>query len=283
MDVSIIIVSWNVKDLLKENLQALYASVSDITFEVFVIDNNSADESAEMVREYFPQAHIIANKDNRGFAKANNQAIEKATGRYVLLLNPDMRVHDTTLQDMVLWMDSNPQAAVAGCHLVDEAGGTVPHVRRFPRLFDQSILITKLSHVFPSLLNGYMMTDFDYSRESLVDSIRGSFFMIRKNVIEKIGGLDERYFIWFEEVDYCKMVYKAGLEVWYTPDITCIDFIGKSFSQVMGFKKQIMFTDSMQKYFHKWHPGFQSHMINVLRPIGLGLAKIYDSMRPMKK
>ena len=276
MDLSIIIVSWNVKELLRENLKSLYEKSANVQFEVFVVDNNSHDGSAEMVRKEFPEVNLISNKENLGFAKANNQAIEKAQGRYVLLLNPDMRVHETTLAGMVRWMDNHKEAGVAGCHLIDEEGSTVPHVRRFPTVFDQSLIILKIPHALPFLLNRYLMKSFDYERQAVVDSIRGSFFMIRKEVIEKIGGLDEDYFIWFEEVDYCKKVFNSGWKVMYTPSVQCTDYIGKSFAQVMGYKKQHMFTQSMVTYFSKWHPGLSTFIIKFLRPFGLLLAKIVD-------
>lgn len=279
MDLSIIIVSWNVKDLLRKNLQAIYNNTHGINFEVFVVDNDSKDQSAEMVQVEFPQVHVIANKENLGFAKANNQAIAQSKGRYVLLLNPDMRVHESTLVDMVKWMDQHPEAGVAGCHLIDENSVTVPHVRRFPRVSDQAITVLKFPHVFPKILNAYMMTDFDYSKEAIVDSIRGSFFMIRREIIEKIGGLDEAYFIWFEEVDYCKQVTELGYKIMYTPDIKCTDFVGKSFAQAMGLWKQKMFTKSMLTYFKKWHPWYEVAVIGTLRPVGIAMAWVYDRVK----
>lgn len=279
MDLSIIIVSWNVKDLLRENIKTIFEKTHGIDYEIFVVDNDSKDGSAQMVASEFPEVNLIANNFNGGFAKANNQAIAHAKGRYVLLLNPDMRVHDTTLHDMVQWMDKHPEAGLAGCHLIDEKGNTVPHVRRFPGVIDQAATVLKVPHIIPNILNRYMMTDFDYLEQSDVPSIRGSFFMIRKEVIEKIGGLDERYFIWFEEVDYCKQVIEAGWKVMYTPAIQCTDYIGKSFAQVMGLKKQKMFTESMVKYFNKWHAGPKAWLISGLRPVGLVLAWAYDRLK----
>lgn len=282
MDLSIIIVSWNVKDLLRENLKAIFDTDKNIECEVFVVDNNSADGSAQMVQEEFPQVNLIANSDNRGFAKANNQAIKQAKGKYVLLLNPDMRVGIHTLEKSVNWMDNNSEAGILGIHLKDETGKTVPHIRRFPGLIDQAALILKIPHVFPGILDSYMLPDFDYSQSAVVDSIRGSYFMIRKEVIDEIGGLDEQYFIWFEEVDYCKMAKRAGFKVMYTPEIECLDFVGKSFSQVMGYKQQKMFTESMFKYFKKWHSNFEYNVIYTLRPIGLALAFLYEQFKKIK-
>jgi GT2 family glycosyltransferase len=257
MDLSIIIVSWNVRDILRANLNAIYNNNGDLDLEVFVVDNNSSDGSADMVRQAFPQARLISNNENLGFAKANNQAIREAKGNYVLLLNPDMRVKEDTLSNMVRWMQENPQASVAGCHLVEEKGETIRHVRRFPQLSDQLAIVLKLPHLFPRVLKDYIREDYDYSCASKIDSIRGGFFMIRQETIEKVGLLDERYFVWFEEVDYCKRVYKNLGEVWYTPVAECVDYVGKSFEQVPKIKTQKYFRGSMLKYFKKWHPVWQ--------------------------
>lgn len=268
MKLSIIIVSWKVKDLLRENLQTLFKSQVDFDWEVFVVDNNSQDGTGEMIKKDFPQVKLIANSDNLGFARANNQAIKKAGGDYILLLNPDMRVFPNTLSHMILWADKHPEAGVSGCHLVDEKGKTIAQARNFPTLWDQLAIVLKIPHIFPQVLDKYLKKDFDYSREAEVDSIRGSFFLIRKEVVEKIGGLDERYFIWFEEVDYCRQVWEAGWKVIYTPATRCLDKIGQSFSQVKKGKAQRYFRDSMLKYFHKWHPRWQYVILKVFWPLG---------------
>jgi len=253
MKLSIIIVSWNSQEKLKKNLENVFSSNFKFELEVFVVDNNSQDGTVEMVKKNFPNVCLIANTENLGFARANNQAIKKACGDFVLLLNPDMQVHKDTLQKMCDWMMRNPQASVASCHLVNEKGETIKHVRNFPRFFDQAMIILKIPHIFPAILNNYICADFDYTKDARVDSVRGSFFMIRKNILDKISGLDERYFIWFEEVDFCKQVYENNGEVWYTSSTVCVDFIGQSFALVKKKNKQIYFRNSMLSYFQKWH------------------------------
>ncbi len=288
------------KDKLRENLAALFLSsrplrpstseASEISFEVFVVDNDSGDGTAEMVRDEFPEVHpvksspgegrdatfhgvkLIANSDNLGFAKANNQAIKEAKGDFVLLLNPDMRVKPDALAKMVGWMRANPRAGVAGCHLVNEQGETIKHVRRFPSVWDQLAIVLKLPHLFPKILDNYIVADFDYSEPAKVDSVRGGFFMMRKETVEKVGLLDERFFLWFEEVDYCRRVREAGGEVWYTPAAECIDYVGQSFKQVPRGRSQRYFRDSMLKYFKKWHSGWQYWILRLAWPLGLLIA-----------
>jgi len=141
----------------------------------------------------------------------------------------------------------------------------------------------KFPHIFPSILNKYLVKDFDYKNENIVDSIRGSFFMIRREAIEKIGLLDERYFIWFEEVDYCKQIKMAGGEVWYTPTAECIDYVGASFSQLPSGQKQKYFRDSMLKYFQKWQPGWQYWVLRIVWPIGIMITSIGEKLNFKKK
>ncbi|MFH1255089.1 MAG: glycosyltransferase family 2 protein [bacterium] len=283
MDLSIIMVSWNVKEFVAENIKSVLANAGNIEFEIFVVDNDSSDGTAEMIKKDFSQVRLIANDYNAGFAKANNQAIAQAKGRYILLLNPDMRVLPGCLEKMVKWMDCHADAGVAGCHLVKENRETVSHVRRYPRLSDQLAIVLKLPHLFPGILDGYLRKDFDYSKEAEVDSIRGSFFMIRREVIEKIGGLDERYFVWFEEVDYCRQAKNAGWKVMYTPVADCVDYVGRSFALIKRGKSQQYFRGSMLKYFKKWHAYWQYLILKTAWPIGIFMASIGEKLNYKNK
>ncbi len=282
MDLSIIIVSWNVREKLKANLEAIHKSEGNFSSEIFVVDNNSADGAAGMVKKYFPDVKLIANEKNLGFARASNQGIKKSKGRYVLLLNPDMRPRPDTLARMLDWMDKNKQADVAGCRLVNEAGGTVPQVRRFPALWDQLAVILKLPHLFPFLLRKYLRKNFDYDKEAEVDSIRGSFFLIRRETIEKIGLLDERFFLWFEEVDYCRRLREVGGKIFYTPVAQCLDHVGRSFSQLPRGRAQRYFRASMLAYFRKWQPAWQYLILKLAWPLGIFLAKAGDKITNYK-
>ncbi|MDD3285231.1 MAG: glycosyltransferase family 2 protein [Patescibacteria group bacterium] len=280
LDISVIIVSWKVKERLRANLSALMPALNGLSAEVFVVDNNSQDGSAEMVAKEFPTARLIVNRENLGFAKANNQAIKEAKGNFILLLNPDMLVFPGTIKDMLAWMKANPQAVVAACRLETESGDLLPHVRRFPRLSDQLVIVLKFPHLFPSLLDAYLCKNFDYGQASKVDSIRGAFFMINSAAWQNISAsalplLDERYFIWFEEVDFCRQVYKNGGEVWYTPAARCLDYVGQSFSQIKVRYKQHYVQDSMLKYFQKWHPHWQYYILKSAWPIGHFLVRLF--------
>ena len=279
MDLSIVIVSWNVKEKLKENLKAIFASDHSVSFEVFVVDNNSADGTVQMVRDEFTEVKLIANEENVGFAKANNQAIKLCQSDYILLLNPDMKPFPDTFKNMVQWMRQNQNVDVAGCKLLDEKNEIVKHVRRFPKFLDQLAIVLKLPHLLPSILDNYLRVDFDYNKAEKVDSIRGGFFIIRRETIEKTGLLDEQFFIWFEEVDYCKRVAEAGGEVWYTNAAECIDYVGQSFAQVKRNTTQKYFRNSMLKYFKKWHPSWEYLLLKTAWPFGLFFTWVFDSFK----
>lgn len=263
IDLSIVIVSWNTRELLKKCLASIFNETHDINFEVFVVDNASRDQTAEMVRNTFSQVRLIANTKNLGFAKACNQAIGQSQRKFILLLNPDMRVLDNAIAKTWQWMSDNPRVTLATCQLVNAKGEIVKNVRAFPKFSDQLAIVLKLPHLFPKILSKYLMNDFDYTKASRVDSIRGAFFMISRENYQKISGatlplLDERYFIWFEEVDFCKNVASLGGETWYAPAAKCLDFVGQSFKQVKTLTAQKYFRDSMLKYFKKWHPLWQT-------------------------
>lgn len=261
-DLSVIIVSWNVKEKLRSNLIALLASQGDFSFDIWVVDNNSEDGSAAMVKEEFPEIKLIANQDNYGFARANNQALASAEGEFILLLNPDMLVFPDTLYKAWHWAKMHPKATVSTCRLVDARGETIKQVRRFPTLVDQLLVTFKWPHVHPSSLNKYLCVDFDYRQSAIVDSVRGAFFLINRDNFRHLSGhkipkLDERYFVWFEEVDFCRQVRQLGGQVWYAPEARCRDYIGASFSQIKRGLAQRYFSDSMLKYFKKWQPRWQ--------------------------
>lgn len=275
-DIAALIVSWNVRDLLLQNLEALLQSEGDISAEVIVIDNASADDTVDAVRKRFPNVRVIANDRNAGFAAANAQGAAVRNARHVLLLNPDMRVEKDALAKTVAYLDAHPEAAVAGAKLISSDGTIVPHVRRFPDLLSQLAVLTGLSKWFPRLLDTYLWRDFDYAREQAVDSVRGSFFAINERALKEIGFLDQRFFIWFEEVDYCKQVMTRGSKVMYVPAIQAVDLVGRSFAQRATFWKKKQFTRSMAQYFFKWHPWWQGTLIAMIRPFVLAAAWLMD-------
>lgn len=277
-DLGVLIVSWNVKELLLRNLETLFASEGTISAEVIVIDNGSKDGTVEAVRNTFPQVRVIANTENVGFARANMQGMVAMRSRHALLLNPDMKVATDALQKTVEYLDAHPDVAVVGAKLMNEDGSHFPSVRRFPDLASQLAIVLKLPRLFPGLIKKYLAKDFDAERVQSVDSVRGSYFAIHRLALEALGGLDTRYFIWFEEVDYCKLAVTRGWKVMYVPSLHATDLVGRSFGQRKRFWTQKMFTKSMVAYFRKWHPAWQGTLLACLRPFVLLSAWIFDCL-----
>lgn len=274
MELSIIIVSWNVRNLLKNCLRTVYQHTSAGSFEVFVVDNASHDGTQEMVKNDFPFAQIITNSDNKGFARANNQAIKMARGQFILLLNPDTEVTSGSLDILINYLKDHPSVGIAGPSLLNTDGSSQPSVRSFPTLGSLSMVFLKLHRLFPKTrsIRKLLKDDFDYSMDGKVDQIMGASFLIRKEVVKKIGLLDEEFFIWFEEVDYCKRTYNKGWEVWYVAKAKIVHHFAQSFGQVSTMPKQLIFTKSARHYARKHIGIFAWLILIVLTPISLFLA-----------
>src|SRR5581483_4421831 len=218
MQLSIIIVSWNTRQLLQACLTKLGAEIKGMDAEVFVIDNASADGSAAMVAEQFPWAKLTANDTNRGFAAANNQALPLTIGKYVLLLNPDTEVYPGSLHTLTKFLDDHPQAGVVAPQLINTDGTIQRSCRAFPTFSGMAFELLGFSKLFPAVkkFREYKMLDWEHDDERLVDQPEGACLMIRREVIEKIGTLDEGYFMLFEEVDWLYRAKQAGWQIWFT-------------------------------------------------------------------
>ena len=274
-DICIIIVSWNVADLLAKNLDTLRKSAGNVTARIVVVDNASTDGTVRSLQDA-SDVLVIANAENAGFAHAVDQGMAIAHSRHVLLLNPDMRVSTDALQRTVDELDRHADIGVLGCRLLNDDGTVLRSVRRLPDVWSQLAILLKLPHLVPSLTSRYLFTDLDDAKAQDVPSVRGSFFAISHAALAKVGTMDERFFIWFEEVDYCKRTFDAGLRVRYEPSITAVDLVGRSFVQRRRYWRQREFTRSMARYFWKWHPGWQAVLISCVRPFPVAAAWIAD-------
>jgi GT2 family glycosyltransferase len=258
--VSIIIVSWNVRDLLKKCIESIFEFSKGLkNFEIIVVDNNSSDGTVLMLQKEFlaPNIRIIANNKNRGFAAANNQGIKESKAKYALFLNPDAEFLEDTLLKVYAKMEQDEKNGILGCVLLNSNMTVQPSVRRFPRFFDIFFLFFKIYKIFPKILNHYLAKDFDYSLETVyksseVDQVMGAFMFVRRSVLEKIGFFDEQYFIWFEEVDFCRRAKLAGYKIIFWKGAKIIHHGGKSFAQRMTLKKQFWFFRSALRYFIKY-------------------------------
>lgn len=229
--ISIIIVSYNVRDLLESCLHSLYASVAGMTHEVYVVDNDSDDGTVEMVRQRFPAARLIASEENLGFAKANNLALKEARGELLLLLNPDTLVQEDTFATMQRFFEENEDVGMASCKVIKPDGSLEPGCRRsFPSPWVSFTKLTGLSTLFPQspLFAKYNLTYLSEDESYEVDAISGSFMMLRRDVYDRIGGLDETYFMYGEDLDWCYRTQKAGWKLYYVHSTKIVHYGGES-------------------------------------------------------
>lgn len=279
LDLSIITVNTNDKAEILDQIASVKTGAANLAYEQIISDNGSKDGSVAEIRARFAEVKIIFNNKNLGFGAANNIAARESTGRYLLFLNPDMRLAPGSLKILINWADAHPRAGVISCKLIKENGefNLDAKPRRFPTVLDQAIILLKLKYLSPGLLKKYLYDGFDADQEQKVDSVRGSFMLMRRELYEKLGwAFDPRYFIWFEDVDTCREAKRLGYEVIYTPIISCVDFVGQTFKKLPSLQKQKWFTESMVKYFKKWEPYHKWAVIAVLRPIGIFLVWIQE-------
>ena len=267
-DLSIIIVSWNVRDLLRGCLASVTGGqaaggrdqnfdTDRLTTEVIVVDNASADGSAAMVAAEFPDVKLVANADNLGFTRGNNQGLGLACGRYVLFLNPDTVVVGNALATMVAFMDAHFEVGALGPELRYGDGSLQSSRRRFPTLMTALFESTPLAWHWPPVANPwarrYRMEDqAQGAGGQKVDWLVGAALLTRRTVLEQIGGFDEGYFMYSEELDWCRRVKDAGWQIVYLPAAQIIHYEGKSSQQVVA-ARHIRFSTSKVRYFRKFH------------------------------
>lgn len=273
---SIIIVNYNAEHYLENCLRSIYAETKQIPFDIWIVDNDSKDESVSMTRRNFPLVNLIENKGNPGFARANNQAIQKSTADYILLLNPDTLVLENAIEKMVKFMDENPQTGIAGCKVLNEDRTLQLACRRsIPSPGVAFFRLTGLSKLFPNSkkLAKYNLTYLNADEANEVDAVSGAFLMIRRKVVDKIGSLDERFFMYGEELDWCIRTKKAGWKVMYYPDAEIIHYKGEC-SKSNSRKAAFEFYRSMYLFHKKHFADNYNPIINIIIYTGIFLKAI---------
>lgn len=264
--VSVIIVNWNVKDLLEKCLK----SIDGYGYEIIVVDNASADGSAQMIRQKFPQVKLIENKENRGFSAANNQGIRQATGKYILLLNPDTEVKLGAIEVLVKFLEDHPQAGAVAPKLMNSDGTLQRSVLSFPTLSAMLMRAIFVESLWPGnpATRKYLMRDLDYSSVSAIDQPMGAAILISKSVLDQVGLFDEQSFMFFDEVDLCKRIKDAGSKIFFTPQAEIVHHLSKSVQKWGVFNLSRNWTRSRNLYFLK-HQG----------PLALAALYLIDLLR----
>lgn len=251
---SIVLVNWNTRDYLLGALKSIYDSTPSIAFEVIVVDNASSDGSAEAVAREYPTVTLIANRANEGYARANNQGLEASTGTCVLLLNPDVVLPKGGLDRAVEVLESRPEVGALGVRLVNPDGSPQRSVRGFPTPMSVVWEATGLSRLLPNspVFGAYRMSWFTYDREAEVEQPMGTFLLIRREAIEQVGPLDERFTIFFNEVDWCFRARRQGWKILFTPEVEVVHYGGSSTKQVsakMAWESRRGLLDYYRKHY----------------------------------
>ena len=228
MDLSVIMVNWNTKDLLLQSLESVYLNLREVRGEVFVVDNGSTDGGAATVKEKFSEIHLVENERNLGFARACNQALVQSGGNFVLLLNPDAKLKERTVERLLSFMNSRTEAAVAGVQLLHSGGKRQNSIASFPSLLTELLNKRLLRWLFPRRFPG---KEREYSEPIEVDSVIGACLMVRRKAFEQVGLLDEDYFLFLEETDWCFRMKQAGWKIYHVPQAEVFHLQGQSVEQ----------------------------------------------------
>ncbi len=269
MDLSVILVNYNTCDLTMQALSSVFQSETSYDYEVILVDNYSSDDSVSMITDHYPQVKLICNDENVGFSKANNQAIRIAQGRYILLLNTDTLIEPQTLDVMVGFMDKHRDVGVSGCKIVLPDGSLDETAKRgFPTPTASLYYVLGLSKLFPKSLrfNKYKLNFLHPDHMHEVDSLVGAFMLVRSEAVTGIGLLDEDYFMYGEDIDWCYRIKEAGWKVMYAPLTTILHIKGAS-SKKRSYKLIYEFHRAMflfyKKHYFKKYPLVVSMLVYI--------------------
>ncbi|MFW5756487.1 MAG: glycosyltransferase [Tangfeifania sp.] len=269
MELSVIIVNYNVKHFLEQCLHSVQKASKNLDVEIFVVDNNSVDGSTQLVKEKFPSVLLIENKQNAGFSKANNQAIRQSKGKYILLLNPDTVVEEDTFSKVILFMDEHPEAGGLGVKMIDGKGNFLPESKRgLPTPWVAFSKIFGLSKLFPKSkkFGKYHLSYLDENEIHEVDVLAGAFMLLRQEALGKVGLLDETFFMYGEDIDFSYRITQGGYKNYYFPETTIIHYKGESTKKgslnyvKVFYKAMIIFA---QKHFSGGRASIFSFLIHL--------------------
>jgi len=269
-DLSIIIVSWNVAGLLRDCLRSIDKNRGGLDLEVIVVDSASGDDSVDMVRCEFPWVRLLACEENVGFPRGNNLGLAEANGRYFLLLNPDTVILDNALAKLMTYAQENPEVGVLGCQLLNRDGTVQSSKRRFPTLLTAFFESTWLENFAPkSVLAKYYAQDLVDDETNDVDWVMGACMLAPRSVVEQVGGLDEAYFMYSEELDWCRRIKDSGWRVVYYPQAQIVHYVGQSSDQAV-VARHINFQQAKLRYFRKYHGRFPALVLRLFLLLNYG-------------
>ncbi len=289
MDLSICIVSFKARDLLQESLRSIYATIGKLSFEIIVVDNCSEDGTVEMLKSEFPTVQLIVNDENTGYTRPNNQAMRVSKGRYLVIINPDTLVKPGAFEALAAFLDSHPEAGIVGPKVLNRDGTLQKQCRRSEaRPWDAFCYFSGLSRLYPhdKRFSGYLMTYLDEDLTHEAQAVSGSCMMIRREVIEQIGFLDEDFFAYQEDSDFCRRARLAGWKIYYNPAAQIVHFAGEGGSGVQPFRSIYVWHRSYYLYYRKHFAKDYFFLFNWVYYAGMlakfGLALVVNLFRKKK-
>lgn len=279
MDISVIIVNYNVRHFLEQCLYSVQAALAPVQGEILVIDNNSTDKSIDYLRPLFPAVRFLENDTNVGFARACNQGIRSSSGRYVLFLNPDTIIGEDSLQKCMAFMEERPGAGALGCRMVDGSGRFLPESKRsFPSPLTSLFKLFGFSRLFPKspVFSRYHLGHLPENEDNEVDVLAGAFLFTRRKVLEEVGAFDERFFMYGEDVDLSYRIQQAGYKNFYFAGTTIIHFKGESTRKgSMNYVR--MFYQAMSQFVSKHYGGSRAGLFSILIQIAIWLRAAFSA------
>ncbi len=278
IDISVVIVNYKVKEYIANLLNSLYKAQQNLSLEIFVVDNASGDGSREFLTERFPNIFFIQNDENLGFGKANNLAINQASGKYILIINPDTLVSEDTLTKMVSHMEKHPNCGAAGCKILNPDGTFAPESRRtVPSIWSSSAKLLGLSSLFPKsrLFGAYYMSWLDENEPARIPVLSGAFMFWRAEVLKSLQGFDERFFMYGEDIDLCYRIQKTEYHIDYVPATSIIHYKGES-TQKDNLKYIKLFNKAMYQFYDKHYNTAYSSIFRVLIYLAVALKTIFS-------
>jgi GT2 family glycosyltransferase len=283
-DVSVVIVSFNCRELVRECLRRVPPSLSGYTSEIIVVDNGSHDGTPEVIRTEFPHVHLMATGENLGFAAGNNRGLQAARGRVIVFLNPDTEPAEGSLARLVEALDADRTLGIVGPRLTYPDGALQPSVRGFPTFGVALLVLLKLYRVSRRLpaVARYDRRDLDYNRAQDVEQLMGACLAMPHAVVDAMQGFDERFWMWFEEVDLCLRVRKAGWRVRYCPEANVMHRLNQSTVLLHSAFLQRMYARSLVAFFEKHHPQWQTRVLRSVSGVGVVAARVVQAGRRLR-
>ena len=279
IDLSIVIVNYNVKDLVVKNLQSIFTFTKNISYKIYLVDNGSSDGSVEYLNDVFKNEiesdllKIYDTKNNNGFAKGNNIPLADIDSKYILYINPDMEISENVFYKQIDFMKNNPLVNFSTCMLKYPDGEIQHNIKGLPTFLINLIILLKLHHFLKfDFLKKYFLSDFNYSKTQKVEQIMGAFVFAKKEIADIVGVWSEDYWLWWEDVDLCKRIKNLNFEILYNPSTFVIHYEGKSFFQLASIERQKRFNNGMLIYSKKYFTYYEYLILKIFSYFSLFLA-----------